>query len=157
MDTNFDSAPAISSVPLFFDLSPEQTEKIVKISDLVEVDPSDQPIHEGSRLDFLYIILEGEVRIDVFVPTRGLVETHKLGPLDILGWSAMTPVVRQRVGTTTALTHCWLLRIDAQLLVSICEKDHDIGYIIYRRIANMAALSFLSTRLQLMNMIAESL
>jgi len=156
MDNNREINAAIRSVPLFFDLSALQIEKIGKISDLVELDPGDQPILEGAQLDFLYILLEGEVRVDLFVPTRGSVETSKLGPHDILGWSGMTPIVRQRTGTTTALTHCWLIRIDAKLLASLCEKDHDIGFIIYRRIANVTALSFLTTRLQLMNIIAES-
>jgi CRP-like cAMP-binding protein len=156
MDNNREINAAIRSVPLFFDLSALQIEKIGKISDLVELDPGDQPILEGAQLDFLYILLEGEVRVALFVPTRGAVETSKLGPHDILGWSGMTPIVRQRTGTTTALTHCWLIRINATLLASLCEKDHDIGFIIYRRIANVTALSFLTTRLQLMNIIAES-
>ena len=157
MDTQIDITAVINSIPFFFDLSIEQIEKIARISDLVEIDPGDQLIREGSQLDYLYVLLEGEVRVDVFVPTRGLTETSKLGSLDVLGWSAMTPIVRQRIGTTTAITHCRLLRTDARLLTSLCEKDHDIGFTIYRRIANVTAMSFLTTRLQLMNLIAESL
>ena len=67
----------------------------------------------------------------------------------------MTPIVRQRTGTVTAATHCWLLRIDSRLLSQLCENDHHIGFVVYRRIANVVARSFLTTRLQLMNLIAE--
>ncbi len=157
MDTNLDITTTISSVPLFYDLSQSQVEKIAGITDLVELDPGEQPIREGSQLDFLYILLEGEIRVDIFVPTRGSIETCKLGPLDVLGWSSLTPIIRQRTATSTALTHCWLLRINSKMLTALCEKEHDIGFLIYRRVANVTAMSLLSTRLQLMNLIAESL
>lgn len=157
MDSDLNITPTIQSIPIFFNLSSRQIEEISNISSLIEIDPGDQPIREGGRLDFLYILLEGEIRVDAFVPTRGVVETIRLGPLDVIGWSAMTPVVRQRTATCTALTHCRLLRIDSKLLTSLCEKDHDIGFAIYRRVANVTAMSFLTTRIQMMNLIAETL
>ena len=157
MDIALDVFAILHSVPLLFDLSSHQLEDISRISDLIEIDPGDQPIREGARLDFLYILLEGEIRVEIFIPSRGIVETSRLGPLDMIGWSAMTPVVRQRTATTTALTHCRLLRIDARMLTSLCEKDHDIGFAIYRRVANVTAMSFLTTRIQIMNLIAETL
>ena len=156
MDKITDPIEAINSIPLFFGLSQDDIDQIAKISDLIEIDPGDQPICEGSRLDYLYILLEGEMKVDVFVPTRGNIETGRLGPLDVLGWSAMTPIVRHRTATSTALTHCWLLRLDSRLLISLCETNHDIGFIIYRRVSNAAAHSFLTTRLNLMNLIAAS-
>lgn len=157
MDTDLDITSIVHAVPLFFDLLPNQIEEITRISDLIEIDPGDQPIREGARLDFLYILLEGEIRVEVFIPTRGVIETIRLGPLDVIGWSAMTPVVRQRTATCTALTHCRLLRLDAKMLTSLCEKEHDIGFVIYRRLANVTAMSFLTTRIQMMNLIAEAL
>ncbi len=157
IETNLDITTTIRSVPLFFDLNDSQIEKIARITAVVEIDPGDTPIREGSRLDFLYILLEGEIKVDVFVPTRGTIETSRLGPLDLIGWSALTPVVRQRASTSTALTHCKLLRINARLLATLCEKEHDIGFAIYRRVANVTATSFLNTRIQLMSLIAESL
>lgn len=156
MDVNIDIAAVIKSIPLFFDLTPTQVESVTRISDLVEIDPGDQLIEEGKSLDFLYILLEGEAKVTAHIPTFGMVETSTLGPLDILGWSAMTPIVRQRTGTVTATTHCWLLRIEGRLLCQLCEDDHDIGFAIYRRISNVVARSFLTTRLQLMDLIASS-
>lgn len=155
MDSNIDTTSNIKSIPLFFDLSPSQVENVAALSDLIEIDPGELLIKEGDHLDFLYILLEGEVKVTVFIPTIGIVETCTLGPLDLIGWSALTPIVRQRTGTVNGVTHCHLLRIDSKLLASLCEKDHHIGYVVYRRLANVVARSFLSTRLQLMNLIAE--
>jgi CRP-like cAMP-binding protein len=155
MDQSYDIITILRTIPFFLDLNASQLEMIGKISDLVEIDPGDVPIKEGGPLDFVFILLEGEIRVDVFVPTKGQIETCKLGPLDFLGWSALTPIVRQRTGTATALTHCWLLRIEGKLLFKLCESDHDIGFTIYRRISNVTARSFLTTRLQLMNLISK--
>lgn len=155
MDDNVDITSTITSIPLFFDLSSSQVENIAGLSDLIEIDPGDTLMEEGDHLDFLYLLLEGEVKVTIFVPTIGMVNTSVLGPFDILGWSAMTPIVRQRTGTVTAVTHCHLLRIQSKPFASLCEKDHDIGYCVYRRMANVVARSFLSTRLYLMNLIAD--
>ena len=151
-----DIIEACRSVPFFLGYKSNQIEKIAHISRLVEFEVGDIPFREGSGLDFIYILLEGEIRVEIHIPTLGNQETSKLGPHDILGWSAMTPIVRQRTGTTTALTHCHAIRIDASLLQDLCEQDHEIGYYVYRRIANVTARSFLTTRLELMNLLAKS-
>lgn len=146
---------ALKIIPLFLDFNSDQLKKISDIADVIELDPGDTPILEGGQLDYLYILMDGEIKVEVYVPTRGLFETARLGPLDLLGWASMTPVVRQRTGTTTAITHCKLIRIHSKQLTSLCEEDHSIGFYIYRRIANVAARSYLTTRLQFMNIIAE--
>ena len=146
---------ALKIIPLFLDFNNEQLKKISEISDVIELDPGDTPILEGAQLDYLYVLMDGEIKVEVYLPTHGQLETARLGPLDILGWSSMTPVVRQRTGTTTAITHCKLIRINGKLLFTLCEEDHDIGFFIFRRIANVAARSWLTTRLQLMNIIIE--
>lgn len=146
---------ALKIIPLFLDFNNEQLKKISEISDVIELDPGDTPILEGAQLDYLYVLMDGEIKVEVYIPKRGQLETARLGPLDILGWSSMTPVVRQRTGTTTAITHCKLIRIHGKQFFKLCEEDHDIGYFIFRRIANVAARSWLTTRLQFMNIILE--
>ncbi len=155
MEANIDVTANIRSIPLFFDLDSSQIERVAALSDVIEINPGELLIEEGDHLDFLYILLEGEVKVTILIPTLGSVETSTLGPLDIIGWSAMTPIVRQRTGTVTAITNCLLLRINSKLLASLCDKDHDIGFIVYRRMANVVARSFLSTRIQLMHLISD--
>lgn len=147
---------ALKIIPLFLDFTNEQIKRISEISDVIELDPGDTPVLEGAQLDYLYVLMDGEIKVEVFIPTRGQIETARLGPLDLLGWSSMTPVVRQRTGTTTAITHCKLIRIHGKQLFKLCEEDHDIGFYIFRRIANVAARSWLTTRLQFMNIIVEN-
>jgi hypothetical protein len=45
--------------------------------------------------------------------------------------------------------------MDTRILIPMCEEDHDIGFCVYKRISNVAARTFLTTRLQLLNLIVK--
>ena len=145
----------LKTIPVFLDLKPFQLARLASVCSHIELDPGTELITEGDSLDYTYILLDGDMTVEVFVPSYGNIETSHLGPLDICGWSALTPVVRQRTGTVTSVGYCRLLKMDSRLLIPICEEDHDIGFCIYRRVANVAARSFLTTRIQLMNLLLK--
>jgi CRP/FNR family cyclic AMP-dependent transcriptional regulator len=148
-----DLVQVLKNIPLFMDLKEFQLAKLAETASILEFEAGSTIISEGGILDCIYIILEGEIKVEVFVPAYGNIETSHLGPLDILGWSALTPVVRQRTGTATSISNCFLVKFESKKLIPLCDLDRDIGVIIYKRIANVAARSFLTTRLQLMNLI----
>lgn len=145
----------LKTIPIFLDLKPFQVARLATASAVIDLEPGYELITEGDPLDFTYILLEGDMTVEVYVPSHGKVMTSHLGPLDMCGWSAMTPVVRQRTGTVTTTSKCRLLKLDSRLLIPMCEEDHDIGYFVYKRLANVAARTFLTTRLQLMNLIVK--
>lgn len=112
--------------------------------------------NEGDREDYVYILLEGQLLIEMWVTTRGKERICLAEPLDILGWSSLTPVVRQRTATATATQNCRLLCLDGSALRQMCESDHDLGYLIMRRVANVVASNLLTTRLALMDIILQT-
>jgi CRP-like cAMP-binding protein len=152
---NQDIISVLKTVPVFLDLKPFQLAKLANAASIVDVEPGVELISEGNSLDYTYMLLEGDMLVQVYVPSVGKVETCHLAPLDTCGWSALTPIVRARTGTVTAITYCRLLALDSRILIPLCDEDHDIGYCVYRRIANVAARTFLTTRLQLMNLIVR--
>lgn len=155
MPKNLDIIELLKTVPVFLDLQPYQLARLATAVSVLDLTPGIELITEGNPLDYTYILLEGDMLVEAFVPSHGKIETSHLGPLDICGWSALTPVVRQRTGTVTSVTFCRLLQFDSQILIPMCEEDHDIGFCIYKRIANVAARSFLTTRIQMMNLIVK--
>jgi len=76
-------------------------------------------------------------------------------PMDVVGWSSVTPVVRRRTAGAQAVLPSCLARLDAAGLRKLCEEDHDLGYIVMRRMANVVASRLLTTRLQLLDMFAN--
>jgi CRP-like cAMP-binding protein len=155
MAKNQDVIAILKTIPIFLDLKPFQLARLATAASVIDLEPGIELISEGNPLDFTYILLEGDMLVEVYVPSCGKIETSHLATFDICGWSALTPIVRQRTGTVTSVTFCRLIRLDSRILIPICEEDHDIGFCVYRRIANVAARSFLTTRLQLMNLIVK--
>ena len=151
-----DIIQALRTIPIFLDLQEFQLSRLAEFAELVDFEPNETIMTEGEKPDCIYFVLEGDIKVEVFVPTRGNVETSRLGPLDVLGWSALTPMVRQRTGTATAIVSTSTICLERKKLIALCEEDRDIGFIIYKRISNVAAGSFLTTRLQLMNLIVEA-
>lgn len=145
---------ALQTIPWFQEISSEHFEKMAGIATLVEVDAKQELFREGDMEDYLYIVLQGRVAIEMFVPGRGRVRIYTAEPMDVVGWSSVTPVVRRRTAGAQAVLPSCLIRLDALGLRQLCEEDCDLGYIVMRRMANVVASRLLTTRLQLLDMFA---
>lgn len=143
-------------IPWFADLTQVQLECLSGISTLRELEAGAVLFHEGDREDYLYVLLEGQVVLEVEVPTRGQVPVYTAEILDIIGWSSMTPIVRQRTASVRATKPSLLVGLNSKLLQQMCEEDHELGYVIMKRLANLVANRFLTTRLCLLDMIAHT-
>jgi CRP/FNR family transcriptional regulator, cyclic AMP receptor protein len=150
-----DLTTTLQNIPWFLELKPYQLERLSRVAQFRQVSTCEEIFHEGEREDFLYILLEGQIEITFHVPTRGAVHILTAEPLDILGWSSLTPIVRQRTATAKALQSGLLVAFDGEALRHLCEEDHDIGYIIMRRVANVVGSRLLTTRLQLFDILVE--
>jgi CRP/FNR family cyclic AMP-dependent transcriptional regulator len=151
-----DITQALENIPWFLDLKRSQLELLAKIARFQQVNAGEEVFREGDREDYLYIVMEGQLSLETFVPSRGLIRTFTAEPLDIFGWSSLTPVVRQRLSNARAVIPCRLIAIEGESLKNLCEQDHDIGYIIMRRLANIVASRLLSTRLALFDVIVQN-
>lgn len=144
----------LQAIPWFADLSEAHFDRFVAMSRLRSVDPGEELFREGDQQDFIYIVINGRVALEIFVPGRGRQRILSVEPLELFGWSSVTPVVRQRTASARAVLPSRLLAIDAQRLRQACEQDHDLGYVVMRRLANVVAARLLVTRLQMMDMFA---
>ena len=144
-------------IPWFVDLSPAQLDCLASIATVRELCTGEILFKEGDREDYLYVLLEGQVVLEVEVPTRGQVPIYTAEILDIIGWSSMTPIARQRTASVRATKTCLLLGLNSKLLQQMCEEDHELGYTIMKRLANVVANRLLTTRLCLLDMIAHTL
>jgi CRP/FNR family transcriptional regulator, cyclic AMP receptor protein len=145
----------LQTIPWFLELKGDSLQRLVAIAELRQVGVDCDLFREGEKVDFLYVILEGQIAIEIFVPSRGRVRIFTAEPLDVIGWSSLTPVVRQRTASARALKPSRVLAFHAGALRRLCDEDHDLGYVIMRRIANVTASRLLTTRLQLLDIIVH--
>ena len=145
----------LQKIPWFKEIKPEHLEKITDISHLRHVRAGEILFREGDREDFLYIVIEGRVALDIFIPHRGKVRIYTAEPWDLFGWSSVTPTIHQRTAGAVAVVDGLIVGIDSAKLRQLCEDDHDLGYVVMRRLANLVASRLLVTRLQLIDMFAS--
>ena len=146
---------ALQAIPWFQVMTADHFKKMVSIAKIFKYEPGQVIFHEGDKEDFLYVVLEGRVAIEISVPGRGRMRILTVDAMDEVGWSAVTPVVRQRTAGARAVLPSRLVAFDASELRRACEEDHDFGYYVMRRLANLVAGRLLTTRLQLLDIFAN--
>ncbi len=146
---------ALQTIPWFQELAPELFDKLASISTLVSFDSGQELFREGDKEAHLYVVLEGRVAIEMYIPGQGRMRIYTAEALDVVGWSSITPVVRQRTASARAVLPSLLVKIDTVQLNKLCNEDHDLGYVVMKRMANVIASRLLTTRLQMLDMFAH--
>ena len=65
----------LKTIPVFLDLKPFQLARLASVCSHIELDPGTELITEGDSLDYTYILLDGDMTVEVFVPSYGNIET----------------------------------------------------------------------------------
>lgn len=143
------------SIPLFHDFPAEVLTMLAQVSTLREVPPQEFLFREGESDRTLYILLDGEVKLSCYAPGYGEVFIARAEPLDIIGWSSMTSMIRQRLESAQTTHRSTLVFIPADALQKICDENPAIGYQIIQRIANLAATTLMQSRINLLQIICE--
>lgn len=149
-----DITTTMKTIPWFLDLSQESLQRLTALADVQSFKKGDVIFSEGEQHPYLYVILEGKVCLESFVPGRGSMDIFTAESLDVIGWSSLTPVVRQKTGTARVMEPTTLLSFNANALMDLCEADCDLGFVIMRRLANIIASRLLTHRLYLLGLIS---
>lgn len=155
METKDEVIREFQKIPWFQELDPEHLQKISEISRLRHVRAGEVLFREGDAEDYLYIVVEGRVALDMFIPHRGKVRIYTAEPWDVFGWSSVIPIVRKRTAGAIAVVEGAVIAIHSEKLRQVCDEDHDLGYVVMRRLANIVASRLMVTRLQMLDMFAS--
>jgi len=155
MNLNDDVIDELRQIPWFQELKPQHVERLAAITQIRTVKAGEVLFREGDKEDYVYIVLDGRIGLDMFVPHRGKVRFYTADRWEIFGWSSVTPNVRQRTAGATAVSDSRVARTDATEMRQLCEEDCELGYQVMRRLANVVAGRLLVTRLQLLDMFAH--
>lgn len=82
---------------------------------------------EGEQAEGCWLLHDGRVALDVFIPGRGLVVVQTLGHGDVLGWSWLVPPYRWHFGAT-ATERTTATVLDTGQLRALADKDPAFGY-----------------------------
>jgi signal-transduction protein with cAMP-binding, CBS, and nucleotidyltransferase domain len=145
-----DTLTTIKTIPWFLELSNKSLDRLSIIADFCFFKPGDIIFNEGEQHAYLYVILYGKVILESIIPGHGTLPVFTAESLDVIGWSSLTPVVRQKTSTARVVEPTKLLSFHAEKLMELCESDCELGFIIMRRLANIVATRYLTHRIHLL-------
>jgi CRP/FNR family cyclic AMP-dependent transcriptional regulator len=154
METTEEILFALHKVPWFNTLTPEHLNKMAELAHLRQAKAGEIFFREGDKQDFVYVVLDGRVSLEISVPHHGKMRFCTAEPHDVFGWSGVTPGMRQRTAGAVAVLDSTVICFDAEKLRQLADNDHDFGYLLMRRLANVVASRLMVTRLQLIDMFA---
>ena len=140
--------------PWFANLGEPQFEAMLAIATEASWPAGTLIFREGEPNQNIYMICEGQVALDIYVPMRGRATILTLGDGDVFGWSAVLPVVNIKTASARALQDTQAIAFDGVGMQAACEQDHELGYHIFRRLTNVVAARLTATRMQLLDIYA---
>lgn len=105
---------------------------------------------EGDEANLFYIIRQGRVMIETYIPEKGPVVIQSRSEGEVTGWSWLIPPYRWHFDARAVeLTRA--IALDGKCLRQKCEEDHDLGYEMMKRFSIIVAERLDATRMQLMD------
>jgi CRP/FNR family cyclic AMP-dependent transcriptional regulator len=132
------SIDELSEVALFEDLSREQLQQIAQLSNEKAIGRGDILFRESDPARYLYILLEGEISLQVQLTSRnqqitvGVIDKDMQG----FGWSGVIPP-HFFTATAQAMRDSRIIEIDGQALLVVLQEDPLVGFYIMQNIARL--------------------
>ena len=110
---------------------------------------------EGEPADRFFLIESGCVGLEAHEPADGTVLVQELGPGEVLGWSWLFPPFTWHFQARVLKPARAIVLSGARLLIA-AERDHEFGYQLMKRVAQVVIHRLQATRRQLLAFPVES-
>lgn len=143
----------IAEHPFFAGLESYYTGLLVGCGANVRFQPGAYIFKEGEEANEFYLIRSGRVALEIFAPQRKPIAVETLEEGDILGWSWLLPPYIWKFHAH-AVQDTRAIALDGKCLRTKCEQNHDLGYEVLKRFAQIMERRLEATRLQLLDVYA---
>jgi CRP/FNR family transcriptional regulator, cyclic AMP receptor protein len=149
------STSTLHEIPFLADLSAQHLELLASLSTLRTAKDGEELFHEGDPQDYLYIVLEGRVALEIHIPNRGRLRILTVEPNELLGWSSVTNAIPRRTASARVVCDTRLMAIDSMRLNKACQDDPILGYRMMLQVANVIANRLVTTRIQMLDLFSN--
>ena len=143
----------IAEHPFFIGLDDGFTNLMVSCASNVRFKASTYILREGDAANTFYLIREGKVAVEVMAPQHRPIIVSTLSVGEILGWSWLLPPFQWKFHAR-AVDDVRAIALDGKCLRTKCEQNHDLGYEVLKRFAQIIEQRLEATRLQLLDVYA---
>ena len=140
----------------FFDgMRPEHLAVLAEGAKEAQFNAGDVLFREGEPANKFYLLESGKILLEAHEPAGGTAPVKTLEAGDVLGWSWLFPPFRWHFQARAVEPSSVIVLSGANLLVS-AERDHDFGYELMKRVAQVVIRRLQDTRKQLLQQQIES-
>jgi CRP-like cAMP-binding protein len=140
----------LATHPFLDGMSRHQLDQLARWSHRSLFHAGNRVFSEGGRAERFWLLRDGEIALDVHIPSQGGVMVDTLGPGAVLGWSWLFPPYRWQFGAT-AMARTLTIELDAAGVRALCEEDPVLGRELYHRFITVVVDRLQATRLRLLD------
>ena len=144
----------LKNIQFLHGFSINHLQHLASLAEIKEFPAGGEVFREGQPTSWVYLVVQGNIVLEINVPTRGTMQFQTVGSGELLGW---TPVLGPGPMTATARvqTPSTLLVLNAVQLQAFCADDLSFGFTFMQRIAQVLTSRLSATRLILMDVYRE--
>ena len=146
---------AITNHAFFHGMKPEHLAVLTDGAKAVQFKVGDVLFREGEPANQFYLIESGKIALEAHEPANGTALVQILGAGDVLGWSWLFPPFAWHFKARAIEPTNAIVLSGAHLLVT-AERNHDFGYELMKRVAQVVIRRLQATRKQLLDLQVES-
>lgn len=144
----------LADVPVFAGIRPEDLELIAGCATNVHFAAGEQILRAGGPADVFYVVRSGTVAIELFTARGRAMTIETLHEGDLFGWSSLTPphvweFDARAVDTVRAIA------FDAACLRGKFDANHELGYQLLTRFAQVMTRRLHATRVRLLDIYGD--
>jgi CRP/FNR family cyclic AMP-dependent transcriptional regulator len=143
------SVKALPKHPFLEGLSPHQLRLLTDCAMVVKFKTGELIFREGDPANRFYLITEGRIALESYVQDRGTTLIQTVGTGDVLGWSWLFPPYYWHFDARAVEPSEAIFFYGAPLRDE-CETDHDLGFELVKRMAEVMMKRLQAARRQLL-------
>jgi CRP/FNR family cyclic AMP-dependent transcriptional regulator len=137
----------LANHPFFKGFEPQYMQLITGCASNVRFKAGTYIFREGEPASSFYIIRQGKVALEAMAAQHGSLIVQTIEDGEVLGWSWLFPPYRWHFGAR-AIEETRAIALDGVCLREKGETDHDFGYELVKRVAQIMMERLQATRLQ---------
>jgi CRP/FNR family cyclic AMP-dependent transcriptional regulator len=146
--------PILAEHPFFKGLKPEYLQLVTGCASNVRFDTGTYIFREGEDASQFYLIRQGKVALEIFAAQHGPITIETIEAGEVVGWSWLFPPYRWHFsGRVFEPTRAIVL--DGKCLRAKSEEDHDLGYELMKRVAQIMMERLQATRIRLLDIYSD--
>ena len=146
--------PILAEHPFFKGLKPEYLQLVTGCASNVRFDTGTYIFREGEEASQFYLIRQGRVALEIFAAQHGPITIETIEAGEVVGWSWLFPPYRWHFsGRVFEPTRA--IALDGKCLRAKSEEDHDLGYELMKRVAQIMMERLQATRIRLLDIYSD--